>query len=192
MTKPFYDVFISHAYEDQNEFAGQLALLLKKKGLKVWYSGFELKLGASITASVNEALQKSRFGIVLLSPVYLTKIWAMKELEALMMTETEGNRILPILHGISVETLRKKMPLLADKYAVSSRRGMNYVLSKILAVVNGTAPSMRFSGKRKKAPRPSKRQVRTSIQNAGVIVLGGKADVRNAAGGNIITRKSKK
>jgi hypothetical protein len=192
MAKPFYDVFISHAYEDQNEFAGQLALSLKKKGLKVWYSGFELKLGASITTSVNDALQKSRYGIVLLSPVYLTKKWAMKELEALLMTETKGNRILPVLHGISVETLREKMPLLADKYAVSSRRGMNYVLDKIMTTVSGTAPTVQPHAKKKKARQPSRKQERTAIQNAGVIVFGGKADVNNAAGGNITIRKSKK
>lgn len=192
MDKPFYDVFISHAYEDQNEFAGQLALSLKKKGMKVWYSGFELRLGASITTSVNEALKKSKYGIVLLSPVYFTKKWAMKELEALLVTETEGHRILPVLHGVSVETLREKMPLLADRYAVSSRCGMNYVVGKILATVNGTSPIMKYSRKKKKVRPPSKKQKHGTIQNAGVIVLGGKADVNNAAGGNIFIRKSKK
>lgn len=192
MDNPFYDVFISHAYEDQNEFAGQLALSLKKKGMNVWYSGFELRLGASITTSVNEALKKSRYGIVLLTPVYFTKKWAMKELEALLVTETEGHRILPVLHGVSVETLREKMPLLADRYAVSSRRGMNYVVGKILATVNGTSPIIKYSGKKKKVRPPSKKQKHGTIQNAGVIVLGGKADVNNAAGGNIFIRKSKK
>lgn len=193
MSKPFYDVFISHAYEDQNEFASQLALELKKKGLSVWYSGFELTLGASITTSVNEALIKSRYGVVLISPVYLTKKWAMKELEALFGQETEENRVLPVLHGMSVDTFRAKMPLLADRYAISSRRGVDYVVKRILQAIKGEAgPVKKKKSKAKKVARRKSPPGGMNIQNAGVIVLGGTAKVGNAAGGNMSVRKRKK
>jgi hypothetical protein len=196
MSKPFYDVFISHAYEDQNEFAGHLALALKKKGLSVWYSGFELTLGASITASVNEALINSRYGVVLISPVYLTKKWAMKELEALFGQETHANRVLPVLHGMSVDTFREKMPLLADRYTVSSRRGVDYVVTRILQVIKGEAPPLQKKtvkpAKSKKVARRKPAAGGMNIQNAGVIVLGGTAKVENAAGGTINIRKRKK
>ena len=194
MTKLFYDVFISHAYEDQNEFAGQLALALKKQGLKVWYSGFDLKLGTSISSSVNEALRDSKYGLVIISPVYLTKRWAMKELEALFAQETDVTRILPVLHKITVNELRVQLPIIADRYAVSSRSGMKNVVDRVLQVVKGKkAPvKKRAPGtQQKKSRRKKKDNESMNIRNAGVIVLGG-SKVGNAAGGDINIRNSKK
>jgi hypothetical protein len=194
MTRIIYDVFISHAYEDQNEFAGKLAVELKRRGLKVWYSGFELRMGASIMASVNKALSESKFGVVIISPVYLTKTWAMKELESMFAQEADSKRILPVLHGMSVDTFRQKLPLLADRYAVSSRTGVSHVTDRVMQVIRGqkgkgSKPAKGIGKKKRKksAPRSA-----ATISNAGVIVLGGKADVVNAAGGNIVIRKSNK
>ena len=131
-----YDIFISHAFEDKEAFANELAMELTKSGLKVWYSGFDLKLGDSISTSINDALKKSAFGIVLISPVYFRKQWAMNELNALFAQEKGQNRILPILHNISVDEIRNHFPILADRYMISSDKGMNAVVNKILQTMS--------------------------------------------------------
>lgn len=192
MTQPFYDVFISHAYEDQNEFAGRLAIELKRRGLKVWYSGFELKMGSSITASVNKALRESRFGVVIISPVYLNKSWAMKELESLFAMEAGLTRILPVLHGMSVETFRSQLPLLSDRYAVSSRTGVRNVADRVVQAIKGTKVRSRKPGSGPAMKKKRKEKSGTAsahITNAGVIVLGGKADVGSSSA---VGRKPKK
>src|ERR1700741_4833235 len=102
MTEIAHDVFISHAYEDKNTFTNALALNLKQKGLKVWYSGSELKMGDSITRSVNDALKSSKYAVVVISPIYIKKRWAMNELEALFANEEGHKRILPIFHCITI------------------------------------------------------------------------------------------
>lgn len=137
MTEISYDVFISHAFEDKNAFTNALALALKKEGLKVWYSGFELKLGDSIADSVNNALKGAQYAIVVISPTYLQKQWAMSELKALFTQEAERTRILPILHNITVEEIIKHLPVLADRYAISSEKGLEFIVDKVLEVVKG-------------------------------------------------------
>lgn len=133
----YYDVFISHAYEDKHIFTNELAIALKEEGLKVWYSGFELKLGDSIAESVNNALKGAQYGIVVISPIYLEKQWAMCELKALFTQEAERNRILPILHNITIEEIKEQLPMLADRYAVSSEKGLDYIIDKVMEVIMG-------------------------------------------------------
>lgn len=137
MTEINYDVFISHAYEDKNAFTNELAYALKEKGLKVWYSGSDLKIGDSITTSVNNALKGAKYAIVVISPIYLEKQWAMNELNALFNQQADRSRILPILHNISAEQIKLKLPVIADRYAIPSEKGLAYIVSKIVEVVTG-------------------------------------------------------
>lgn len=130
-----YDIFISHAFEDKSAFANELAVELMKTGLKVWYSGFELRLGDSIALSINEGLKSASFGIVIISPVYLTKRWAMNELATLIAQEGRQNKILPVLHEITIAELREQFPILADRYTVSSSLPMETIVKKVLETI---------------------------------------------------------
>lgn len=182
MAKYLYDVFISHAYEDKNSFANELALALKQKGLRVWFSGFELKLGDSIAGSINEALLQARFGIVIISPIYLRKKWAMAELKALLSQGDEG-RILPLLHRISVKRLQLHLPVLSDLYSISSSKGLPTVVNKILQVTNGKRKYERkaaSAGKKEKASVKStvmKPGNSSSVSESGFIALGGTVSI---------------
>ena len=40
-----YDVFVSHAWEDKEDFVDEFVEELKKQGLKVWYDTNKLKWG---------------------------------------------------------------------------------------------------------------------------------------------------
>ncbi|NBW34663.1 MAG: TIR domain-containing protein [Cytophagia bacterium] len=59
-----YDAFISHAVEDKIPIANELCDRLEKAGLKIWYSGRELNAGDSISTTIGDGLNQSRFGIV--------------------------------------------------------------------------------------------------------------------------------
>jgi hypothetical protein len=159
MVEISYDVFISHAYEDKKSFTDELATALKKKGLKIWYSGFELKIGDSIADSVNNALKAANYAIVVISPVYLKKQWAMSELNALFSQEAEHNRILPILNNITMNEIKEHLPMLADRYAISSDKGLEFIVDKIQEAIKGEKISddKKFSSSetlKKKALRP--------------------------------------
>jgi TIR domain len=47
-----WDVFISHASEDKDDFVRRLAHGLEEKGLKVWFDEFTLTVGDSLRRSI--------------------------------------------------------------------------------------------------------------------------------------------
>lgn len=116
-----YDVFISHASEDKEEFVRPLAESLTAIGIEVWYDEYTLKLGDSLRGSIDAGLRDSRFGIVVLSPSFFKKNWPQRELDGLVAREMAGGKvILPIWHRITKDEVLAQSPTLADKLAVST------------------------------------------------------------------------
>lgn len=131
-----WDVFISHASEDKEQIARPLAVELQRRGLQVWFDEFSLTLGDSLRRSIDQGLAVSRFGIVILSQSFFAKEWPQKELDGLAAREAMGGKILlPVWHGVSYADVAKSSPLLADRLAVSSERGITSVADAIEAVV---------------------------------------------------------
>lgn len=115
---PTYDVFISHASEDKDAIVRPLAHELKSAGLSVWYDEFELKIGDSLRQKIDQGLARSRFGIVVLSPRFLSKGWTNYELDGIVSRSVDGQQvILPIWHEITKREVMDFSPSLADKVA---------------------------------------------------------------------------
>ena len=68
------DLFISHASEDKDEFVRPLANLLSQYGLDVWYDEFELRIGKSLSRSIDNGISNSNFGLIVLSESFFKKI----------------------------------------------------------------------------------------------------------------------
>jgi formylglycine-generating enzyme required for sulfatase activity len=135
-----WDVFISHAWEDKEALARPLAKALEREGLRVWYDEFTLRVGESLRRSIDHGLANSRYGAVILSPNFFAKEWPQKELDGLAAREVHGEKvILPIWHNITADQVRKYSPTLADRVAVSSDRGLEYVVGELLRVIKPTS-----------------------------------------------------
>jgi hypothetical protein len=131
-----WDVFISHATEDKEDFVRPLADRLTRAGLRVWYDEFTLKVGDSLHRSINHGLAKSKYGIVVISPNFLKKEWPQRELDGLAAREVDGVKvILPVWHEIDVDEVRHYSPTLADRVAVSSKKGIDRVTSELLLAI---------------------------------------------------------
>jgi hypothetical protein len=131
-----WDVFISHASEDKESLAIPLADALRRAGIRVWLDKQEIELGDSIRARIDEGLAKSRFGVVILSEKFLEKNWPKNELNALMAIEESGRKVvLPIWHQIDKDMLIKYSPILADRLAINTDKGMPAVVERIIGVV---------------------------------------------------------
>ncbi len=175
MRQQFYDVFITHTYEDHSAFVQELVLALKKSGLRVWYLNAELKKKTSVTTSITNALKLSRYGIVIISPMFISKKWATKELGTLLSKKKIDNRILLVLCNVTLKMLKQNKSAISDRDAISSRRGLNPVLAKVLDLVakesDGTVPA------RMDKHTPNRDQEEgQDAQSVGVIVLGGNAE----------------
>lgn len=116
-----YDVFVSHASEDKEEFVKPLVDALQSAGYKVWYDEFTLKVGDSLRRSIDNGLKNSRYGIVVFSSAFFSKNWTQYELDGLVTREMEGHKvILPIWHMVSKNQVQNYSPTLADKKAINS------------------------------------------------------------------------
>lgn len=114
-----YDVFISHASEDKDSFVRTLAIALNNLGLSVWYDEFSLRLGDSLSRSIDKGLEESSYGLVIISTHFIKKRWTEYELRGLVARELSEDRvILPIWYGVTHEQVVKFSPPLADKIAL--------------------------------------------------------------------------
>jgi hypothetical protein len=132
-----YDIFISHASEDKDAIARPLYRALIEKGLSVWFDEAVLALGDSLRRKIDEGLARCRYGVVILSPHFLSKQWPQRELDGLVARETSTGEkaILPVWHHLDREILVGYSPTLADKIAVRSDEGIPTVVEKILDVL---------------------------------------------------------
>jgi hypothetical protein len=132
-----WDLFICHASEDKESIAQPLAEALTRAGLKVWYDEFILTLGDSLRCKIDQGLDQSLYGVVILSPNFFAKQWPQRELAGLTTKEiSTGKTILPIWHCVTRDDVERYSPILADKKAVSTECGIEYVMQEILRAIH--------------------------------------------------------
>lgn len=118
-----YDVFVSHAWEDKEDFVDEFVDELRKQGLSVWYDTNKLKWGDSMREKIDRGLANSRYGVVILSPNYIApeKYWTKAELNGLFQAETiNGKTILPIWHNLTKKQVTEYSPIIADRKALNT------------------------------------------------------------------------
>ncbi len=133
-----WDVFISHASEDKEAFVKPIAQLLSDLGVKVWYDEFTLKLGDSLSRSIDKGLANSRYGVVVISRSFIKKSWPEYELRGLVTLAMAGKRkrIIPIWHDITRKEVISFSPPLADVVAAdTSKHSMVGIGEAIIEVV---------------------------------------------------------
>lgn len=124
-----YDVFVSHASEDKEDFVRDFVTCLKENGLKVWYDEFTLRIGDSLRRSIDNGLRDSKYGIVVLSEAFFKKEWPQRELDGLFAREINGEKvILPIWHKISKNEVLQYSPIVADMLAINTT---NFTIEEI-------------------------------------------------------------
>jgi hypothetical protein len=132
-----WDCFISYASEDREAIATPLAEALQKHCLRVWYDKFCLRVGDSLTHSINSGLADAKYGIVILSPSFFAKEWPQKELQGLFALESPDRALLlPVWHKIAAKDIRSTYPILADRVALSSSIGIVDLVRSLLVAMN--------------------------------------------------------
>ena len=132
-----FDAFISHAGEDKDDLVRPLAQKLRAHHLAIWYDEFTLTPGDSLRRSIDVGLAKSRCGIVVLSPNFVHKDWPQWELDGLVARQmaTTENLLIPIWHEIDRDGVLAYSPSLADRIAIMSVNGLDFVVDEILKVL---------------------------------------------------------
>ena len=131
-------LFISHASEDKDAFVRPLAEALGKK-FDVWYDEYELKMGDSLRAKIDEGLRNADYGVVILSPSFFNKKWPRAELDGLLALETSTHKlILPVWHKITLAEITAQSPILAGRMAADGAKGISAVVDLIEQAVSAS------------------------------------------------------
>lgn len=117
-----YDVFISHANKDKNDYVNELKKSIDKLKINVFYDKDTLEWGDKWKDKILEGVEKAEFAIIVISENFFDREWTEKELnEFLSRQNANGQKIiLPILHNITTSQLKEKYPDVADIQVLSS------------------------------------------------------------------------
>lgn len=134
------DFFICHANEDKEEFVRDLAETLMKNGANVFYDEYSIKLGDSLTDSINKGIKTSDNAIIVLSNYFFEKSWTQAELQAIFhKSRSTDYKIFIIYHNISNAQVTEKYPLLSDIKAINSSDGLNKIIEELFKAINKKA-----------------------------------------------------
>jgi hypothetical protein len=130
------DIFLCHAWDDRAGVAKELHDHLVKRSVTVWFSEKDVALGTSLLREIDKGLARSRVGIVLVTPAFLSRVRAEgiaeKELSALLARDL----LVPIVHGTTYEALREVSPLLGSRSGLSTAEAsMADVAAKLAELV---------------------------------------------------------
>ena len=124
-----YDVFLSFRGEDtRNGFTDHLYATLKQKGIFTFRDDEKLERGKSISRELLEAIEKSRFAIVILSSNYASSTWCLDELAKIngCMKET-GMVILPIFYHVNPSDVRNQTGTFAQAFDKHNKENIEKV-----------------------------------------------------------------
>lgn len=102
-------VFISHCHKDR-AFAERLAADLRKHNIDVWFDGWELELGDTLTRRIQSGIQSRQYLAVVLSPDAVESEWVYAEWTAAFVRGIREKRVavIPLLYRTC------KIPLFLD------------------------------------------------------------------------------
>lgn len=95
----YHGIFLSHTHQDK-QFVNRLKSELKARGVEdVWVDEAEILVGDSLQKKIENAITKTRYFGVVLSPRSVKSRWVQKELELAMQMELENDSVvvLPLL-----------------------------------------------------------------------------------------------
>ena len=113
-----YDVFLSFRGEDtRNNFTDHLFIALKEKGINTFKDDEKLKKGKSLSLELLNAIEESRFAIVILSKDYAFSTWCLDELANIIACKKDIEMaVLPIFHYVDPSNVRKQMGTFAQAF----------------------------------------------------------------------------
>ena len=114
-----YDVFLSFRGEDtRNNFTDHLYAALDQKGIKTFRDNERLERGKPISTELLNAIEKSKFAIIVLSRNYASSSWCLDELVKMVECKEKTRlTVLPVFYGVDPSDVRKQTGSFAEAFA---------------------------------------------------------------------------
>lgn len=133
--------FLSHDSRDKDGVARPLVGKLSRLLCPVWYDEYSLKVGDSLSESIDRGIRDAPKCILILSPNFLSNPgWGKAEFTAIMNRHIEqGAVILPVWHHVTRDDVYKYSSFLVDIFASNTARGLDRVARDISMVLKPPA-----------------------------------------------------
>ena len=136
------DAFMSYAGED-TPTAKTIVSGLETRGFNIWYAPVDLKIGQKLLDSVEEGMNSSRSGILLISKAYLVKGWTNYEMDTLIRQSIEGEKnLFPIWDKVTKEEVSNRHAGLAGIVALRTDEGLQQIIDKLTGAMSSYAPTI--------------------------------------------------
>lgn len=135
------DIFLSHSSKDK-DYVDYLHGEFIKRGYRVWYDKTNINWGDNLQAKIEEGLEQSYKGIVVLSRNYLElNEWTKFEFERII----ESDSIFILLHGIKIKEIETEYPSV-HKYikkilvelSISNETNLDYFFDRVKKITHDT------------------------------------------------------
>lgn len=118
-----YDVFISHATKDKEDYVDELFVVLRKLGINIFYDTESISWGDNLKQTILNGTAESEFAIIVISQNFFSREWTELELNEFLNQQNENGqkKILPLLHNITIDELKAHYPELGEVLAINSK-----------------------------------------------------------------------
>jgi TIR domain len=129
--------FLSHDSRDKDNVARPLALELGRLLCPVWFDEYSLKVGDSLSESIDRGIREAPKCILILSPNFLANPgWSKTEFKAIMNRHiAEGSVILPVWHNVTRNDVYGYSSFLVDIVASDTSKGLDAVARDLATVL---------------------------------------------------------
>lgn len=126
-TRPL--AFLSHDSRDKDDVARPLAIELGRLLCPVWFDEYSLKVGDSLSDSIDRGIREAAKCILILSPSFLANPgWSKAEFKAIINRHiAEGAVILPVWHNVTRDDVYGYSSFLVDIVASNMSKGRETV-----------------------------------------------------------------
>ncbi|WP_243109943.1 toll/interleukin-1 receptor domain-containing protein [Clostridium sp. E02] len=130
-----YDVFISHANSDKNDYVNKLVETIDKLGINIFYDKNILSWGDNWKEIILSGTEKSEFAIIVISDSFFDREWTEIELSEFLQRQNKIKQktVLPLLHNITLDQLKDKYPALQYIQALKSNENSTEQIAILLA-----------------------------------------------------------
>ncbi|KAG7963291.1 hypothetical protein I3843_09G111300 [Carya illinoinensis] len=125
-----HDVFLSFRGEDtRNTFTGHLYNALIIKGINTFRDDVDLQKGDEISPALLEAIEQSKFSIIVFSKNYATSTWCLDELVKILECQKSiGQMVQPIFYDVDPSDMRKQLGEVMDMHEKKFKDDIQRVL----------------------------------------------------------------
>ena len=114
-----YDVFLSFRGEDtRKNFVDHLYFALTQKGIETYKDDEKIKQGKMISDELINAIEDSKFYIIVFSKNYASSSWCLEELVKIMECQTmDEHTAYPVFFDVEPTEVRKQTGAVGDAFA---------------------------------------------------------------------------